>query len=596
VGEEKKSAVRRLPWLPVLVLAVLAAAGGGGRAAASVGVATGPCGLPDAVPLWIDYAAGSVSFRNDVFGRPGVIVATSGTLVPQELRRRGAQTVYWENSLGSLVGTTIKPADPAGVVEAANRLVDRAIAATACETPVIGLNELNGPGTTTPWTVNNAGYRANVLALLRQVAARGARAMLLLPAAPYTGGEALEWWRQAAQVADLVPEVYFQAPAIMRLGPVLGSRRMRQAYRTAIANFTEIGVPVSRLGLVLGFQSGPGTGGREGLQPTSAWLEFAKLQTLAAKQVATELSIGTVWQWGWGTFNTAGADPDKPKAACVALWARDQALCDGPGSAGVEFDTSLETGQIATLDGVHCRLDGGSMASAAVAGVTAVTQDREIALTALFERMVESEQVGIPPARILEAERTIVSSRFGGSRAGYVAALRDRGVTLATARGIIGDELRRAELAGRLTVPTPSSTEVRAFYAAFPALRVRLVRAQPAPAWLGGRTEGFALVPPAPDGLFALRAGTTTSMPSALGVLSVVAVEEPLPLAAVPLSLAGPSIQAALRSFSRVQALDDRTVALQERALGRLLCTRDELPSVGSVDLAAYLPFLSLGL
>ena len=587
--------MRRLSLLGALLLATLAGLGGGGRAAASAGASTGPCGLPDAVPLWIDYAAGSVSFRNEVFGRPGVIAAASGTLVPPELRRRGAQTVYWENSLGSLVGTTTKPADPAGIVDAANRLVDRAVAATACDTPVIGLNELNGPGTTTPWTVNNAGYRANVLALLRQVSARGARAMLLLPAAPYTGGEALEWWRQTAQVADLVPEVYFKAPAIMRLGPVLGSRRMRQAFREAIASFTEIGVPVTRLGLVLGFQSGPGFGGREGLQPTSAWLEFAKLQTLAAKQVGAELGIGSIWEWGWGTFNTAGADPDKPVAACVALWARDQTLCDGPEAAGPDFDASLETGQISALDGVHCQLDGRSIGSAAVTGLTAVTGDREIALTALFERMVESEQVAISPARILEAERTIVSGRFGGDRTAYLAALRDQGATLAVARGVIGDELRRAELARRLTVPIPSSAQVATFYAAFPALRVRLVRVRPAPTWLGGRAEGFALVPPGPDGLFALRTGRTASVPSSLGLLSVEAVEEPLPLAAVPLSLAGPSIQAALRAFDRVEALDNRTVSLQERALARLLCSRDELPSVGSVDLASYLPFLSLG-
>ena len=259
---------------------------------------THECGLPDTRPLWLDYAEGSVGFRKEVFGRPGVIAATSGIQVASELRRAGAQTVYWWNKLGQLVGTTAAPADPATIPAQANRLVDRAIASSGCSTPRIVLNELNGPGTTTPWTATNAQYRANVLALLQGIAARGARAYLLLPAAPYTGGEALEWWRKAAEVADLVPEVYFNAPRIMRMGPILGSRAMRQAFREAVANLTSIGVDPARIGLVLGFQSGPGKGGREGLQPTSAWLRFVKLQTLAAKQVAGELGLGTLISWG----------------------------------------------------------------------------------------------------------------------------------------------------------------------------------------------------------------------------------------------------------------------------------------------------------
>ena len=53
----------------------------------------------------------------------------------------------------------------------------------------------------------------------------------------------------------------------MRQGIILGSRRMRTTMRNAIAAYTAIGIPVSKLGMVLGFQSGPGAGGREGLSP-----------------------------------------------------------------------------------------------------------------------------------------------------------------------------------------------------------------------------------------------------------------------------------------------------------------------------------------
>ena len=252
------------------------------------------CGLPDTQPLWIDYAEGAVTFRNELFGKPGIVAASSGTAVPAALRARGAQTIYWAGKFGDYVGTTLKPADPSTIDGAAQRMFDRAVASTGCQTPQIVINELNGAGTTTPWTVSNSGYRANVLALLQGLFKRGAHPYLLVNSTPYTGGEAKDWWLAAGGVADMVQEVYFNAPSIMRSGVVLGSRRMRSAFRNALQPYRDIGFPGSKLGIILGFQSGPGTGGREGLQPTSAWLEFVKLNTLAGKQVANELHLATM--------------------------------------------------------------------------------------------------------------------------------------------------------------------------------------------------------------------------------------------------------------------------------------------------------------
>ncbi len=70
--------------------------------------AAAPCGLPDSKPLWIDYAEGSVPFRNELFGKPGVIAATSGTATPQALRERGARTVYWQMNIRNFVGTPLR--------------------------------------------------------------------------------------------------------------------------------------------------------------------------------------------------------------------------------------------------------------------------------------------------------------------------------------------------------------------------------------------------------------------------------------------------------------------------------------------------------
>ena len=154
----------------------------------------------------------------------------------------------------------------------------------------------------------------------RLLAARGAKPILLVSSDPFTGGEAAQWWRDVAAVGDIVIQKYFNAPAVHRAGPVLGSRRMRTSMRQVASGLFAINIPPSKLGFMLAFQTRPGTGGREGLKPASAWFEVAKLQALAAKQVARELSIAHIWSWGWGVFNEAGSDPDKQGAACV--WSR----------------------------------------------------------------------------------------------------------------------------------------------------------------------------------------------------------------------------------------------------------------------------------
>ena len=132
-----------------------------------------------------------MSFRNDVFARPGVIAATSGLQNATDLRAGGAQTVYWWMKLNKLAGTPSAPLDPATIPDAVADVFSKAVAATGCETPLIVLNELNSAGTTTPWTDTNAQYRANVLDVLRRLVERGALPVLLISARPYTGGDAV---------------------------------------------------------------------------------------------------------------------------------------------------------------------------------------------------------------------------------------------------------------------------------------------------------------------------------------------------------------------------------------------------------------------
>lgn len=553
------------------------------------------CGLPDTKPVWIDYAEGSVGFRNAVFARPGIVAATSGGSVPSALRRGGAQTVYWHMKLGALVGTTTAPADPATITGAARKLFDRAVASSGCSTPLIALNELNGASTTTPWTTTNSRYRQNILDLLRALQGLGAHPYLLVSSTPYTGGDAAGWWREAAQAADLVPEVYFKAPVIMRQGVILGSRRMRTLIRSAVAAYTAIGIPVAKLGFMLGFQSGPGVGGRERLQPSSAWFEYAKLYTLAAKRIAAEFGVATVWTWGWGTFNTAGADPDKRAAACVYLWTRDPSLCDGPAAAGAGFQDSLTEGQIDLPKGVQCSLDGRSIRQTDLSRMAAVTHNRDVAFTILYDRLVEDSPSLIPAGSVQEAVQAIVDGRFGGSRPAFNAALTKAGANIYVARAAIADELLRAQLEAAITVPLPGPSQVLSFYTEYPDALVRQFKVTPSAPWLGNRSAGFALEAAAPAALFRLQSEVASPFATGLGSYTVTPLDEPLPLGALPIDIARPAIQSALRTFARFRAYEDAARSRAEDALSRTICLRDDLPSPAVVAVSAYLPFLALG-
>jgi hypothetical protein len=210
---------------------------------------------------------------------------------------------------------------------------------------------------------------------------------------------------------------------------------------------------------MVGFQSGPGSGGREGLQPSSAWFELIKREALAAKQVASELGVGTVWSWGWGTFlhfAPEGADPDKAAAACVYLWARDQSLCDGPAAAGPDFDPSLTEGQIILPAGAQCAIGDDVIESAAVEEIERATGDRLLGLRGALHRLLLAQvaaDVGEADARA--AERAAVETSFGGSQEAYLAELESRGITRQAAKGALIDLLRRQAAQASLAVLEP---------------------------------------------------------------------------------------------------------------------------------------------
>ena len=411
------------------------------------------CGLPSTTPLWIDYGESSV--KEDarlVLARPGVVVATSGTVVPAEFRKAGAATMYWVLHLDRLVGDPSDPADPATMADTVSKLLTQARTSSACNTPWIALNELLGSGSAAPWSATTTQYRADVLALVQGLAAGGAHPALLVHGDPTVAGATADWWRQLSGSGDLVYEAYYDASRIHPMGAVMGNRRMRLGIRNVVTLFESAGIPPARLGVMLGFHSAqtPGIAGRQGLQPTEAWLQVVKWEALAARQVATEEHLTSIWSWGWGTFGPESVDADKAAAACVYLWTRDPALCDGPAAAGAAFNASKVEGQIVMPKGAVCTFDGGRISQVGVNGLAALTRDPQVALTALFARASLSRAVPVSRQKVLAAEQAAISRSFHGSRKAYLLALERRHASLAVARGVIGDELRRQALAASL--------------------------------------------------------------------------------------------------------------------------------------------------
>jgi len=194
---------------------------------------------------------------------------------------------------------------------------------------------------------------------------------------------------------------------------------------------------------------------------------------------------------------------------------------------------------------------------------------------------------------IYAAERAVIASRFGGSADAYHAALAQAGATVAIARGILSDELRRAQIAKTLQVRPPSASEIATFYESYPDVLVRPVTANPAPAWLGWQKRGLALDSIAPDSIFKLRSGTTATVLTVGGTFHVRPVGAARPLGTMPLSAVTPTIRAALTSFARGAAFDDRTVAQASAALATTICADDDLPTTGAVELESFLPFLA---
>jgi len=552
----------------------------------------GPCPvLPPAGPLPVEFSDGSVGFRQAVFARPGITVASTGTSVSKALRDAGASTGYWEMNLPSLVGTPSAPADPAAMDAIAAAEVQKAQASTACPNPIIALNELLGSEVAGPLPASTQRYRDAVLALMRGLAADGATPFLLVPRRfTVTGTE--DWWRQVGQVGWLVPEAYTPATSLFSIGnPFLISRGIRVGFREWVGRLTGLGIPPSRIGLMLGFQSGDSQGGRAGLQPTAAWLEIVKLQSQAGLAVGRELGLSTVWSWGWGTFATPGsADPDKQAAACTYLWARDNTLCDVLALAVPGFDPDLTAGTVDLAPTTQCRYTGGAFGTAELTTLTNAGISRAGALTALLERSLVRAKVTVGPTALLRAERSVIARAFDGQRGTYRQFLQSEGATPAVARDAIRDQLLEAKVARGLRVAPISPADVKAYIKAHPGTRTRTVETLRPVTWLVGQKQGVALPGLAPPEVLAASPGTTVQVHAADGPVRVRVLSARIRLTAQPARQARLAVRALILAEARRAALREWLAGAESAAVDTALCQADDVPVTGRSRLLARWP------
>jgi hypothetical protein len=175
---------RVLLLVPVVASACLLAAG----SASSNPAFAGQCGIRAQQTVWGEYGWPSLL---PILAKPGTLLAAttrSRVDYAAAARRRGAATYAFDLKMPHKVGTPTAPADPATIEAASEDEYQRAVVRTGgCATPLIVENELFGASIPTPWSAPTAQYRANVLAFLQDLAAKGAHPVLLINKSPFAG-------------------------------------------------------------------------------------------------------------------------------------------------------------------------------------------------------------------------------------------------------------------------------------------------------------------------------------------------------------------------------------------------------------------------
>ena len=269
------------------------------------------------------------------------------------------------------------PADPATIADKAKKLFDFAVQVTGCATPLIAENELFGAQTPTPWSATNAQYRANVLALLQDSKALGATPAITIANPPYTGGEAARLVAAGGPGRDPDPPGLLhvaRARRAVRARAGAGEPSDAQGHARRSSRTSGRSGSPRRVALELQFQSAPGQGAGRA-EPKSAWLEFVKLEALAAKQVAADTRSKASGRGAGRVSRSRETIPTSPPPPASISGRGTRSSATRRAVAGAAFDPSLTEGQIALPPARAARSDGRRSRSTTSARLAALTGD-----------------------------------------------------------------------------------------------------------------------------------------------------------------------------------------------------------------------------
>ena len=564
-------------------------------------LADGPCPvLSPTAPLPVEFSDGSVAFRQNIFARPGVTVASTGPNVAKALRVAGASTAYWEMNLQNLAGTPTAPADPATMDAVAASEVQKAQASTACANPLIALNELLGSDI--PGPLPRSGAALPGLGTRPHARARGpgrdavpARPAPLhgdgdggLVAPDRTGGLARAGGLHPGDRARGRRESLHHQPRDPRALPRVDLAPDRPRH-PGLPPRPDARLPV-------------GSTGRAGLQPSGTWLGVVKLQSQAGLVVSRELALSSLWSWGWGTFTGADAQPpvpaEKQAAACTYLWARDPSLCDAPTVAATSniggFDADLTAGAFDLAPELQCRYAGGSFTTKELTALTAAGVTSASALTALLERSLVRTRATIGPTALLRAERSVIAGVFAGKRGQYQQFLQVEGATPAVARDVIRDQLLAAKVARGLRVAPITGAGVTRVHPVPRGHAHAQCRDRAPVRWLVGQTRGVAIPGLAPPSVLSAATGSTVLVHAEDGPVRVRVLGAKVALPRAERSKARLAVRALMLAEARRVALRDWLAGAEQAAVDTALCRADDMPLTGRSQLLQRWPELRL--
>ena len=296
---------------------------------------------------------------------------------------------------------------------------------SGCTQPVIAENELNGANTgrrrgRRPTRSTGATSSISCRRWPRAAPARCCSSRARRTRAARRG----DWWRQVSTVRRHRARVYFAAPRIAKQGPVDGQPDDAQhASAKRVAEFTcdrhpaEQARPDARL-------PDDARLGRPRGRRRAAWLEVTS-SGARRQQVASEARPALGLVVGLGRLERRRADPDKPRGLRLPLGPRPEPLRRaGGGRPG--FNASLTEGQLVLPPGARCTLYGKPITESAICG--ADTGDRRRGRRLQRRLRPARGERSRPRSRrkqLADAERAVVTSRFGGSFAALPRGARE---------------------------------------------------------------------------------------------------------------------------------------------------------------------------